>query len=396
MRLDNLTFPIGQADIDGTLSVIDSIAGTAWTYRSQQPATPGGLPLMPAAAVGGPPPSAGKSPRASWHCARRLLRGVAGRQLQQVVVPDPPSPPLAGSGTCPGTNNAIVPNLAACAELCKAQLASSGSAGVAGASLEPDTYAGPGGELCCNQTWYLPPNLGATVPADASGVFLFADSPVPASQVDGVVSSMYASSDNGYFPNQLRAAGVPVSGASVLYVGVDDPVFSAPPADQQGAPDSASSSSTGIIVGVVAGVAAALAVATVLALVVSRRRRRRQQQATREATRHWRAAAANGGGKSAAASRAGSAALSVHQSSVAGSEDGGVSGTNGRSAAADEPRAAAGAPGGPPLVWAAAQPAADSSAVPADMTAQPVQPAQPAHRPGEWEAKMRARLGLDR
>lgn len=34
-----------------------------------------------------------------------------------------------------------------------------------------------------------------------------ADSLVPASQVDGVVSSMYASSDNGYFPNQLEAAG---------------------------------------------------------------------------------------------------------------------------------------------------------------------------------------------
>lgn len=29
-------------------------------------------------------------------------------------------------------------------------------------------------------------------------------------------------------------------------------------------------------------------------------------------------------------------------------------------------------------------------------TAQPAQPAQPAHRAGEWEAKMRARLGLDR
>lgn len=64
------------------------------------------------------------------------------------------------------------------------------------------------------------------------------------------------------FPTLPSLPGVPVSGAAVLYVGVDDPVFSAPSADQQGAPDSATASNTGIIVGVVAGVAAALALAT--------------------------------------------------------------------------------------------------------------------------------------
>ncbi|KAL4436877.1 hypothetical protein ABPG75_004016 [Micractinium tetrahymenae] len=419
MRLDNLSFPMGQADVDSTLSVMGSIAGVAWAYRSQQPASPGRIPLMPSAALGGPPPAG----------ARQLLSRSGSRQLQQVVVAVPPSPRLAaGSSACPGTGDAVVADQAACAEECKSQTVGSSSVGVAGAALSPETYAGPSGELCCkcvyqrvavspppppapsppltSRTWYVPPNLGAAVPADTSGVYFFADSSVPASQVDGVVSSMYASSDNGYLSNQLQAAGVPVTGAAVLYVGVDDPVFSAPAVDQNGTPDSTSSSNTSMIVGIVAGVAAALAATTVLAFVISRRRRRRQKQATREATRRWRAAGGAGGGKSAAASRAGSAAASraasvapsAYQSSAAGSEYGGTNGMNGRSAWAATSAAAAEGTDTTAAAAAAgaAELAAGSSGGSGSSRDPPAQPAQPALRPGEWEAKMRERLGLNR
>ena len=69
MRLDNLTFPMGQSEVDGVLSVIDSIAGVSWAYRSQQPATPGSLPLMPAAVVGPPPPAGDCPPAWCRSCA---------------------------------------------------------------------------------------------------------------------------------------------------------------------------------------------------------------------------------------------------------------------------------------------------------------------------------------
>lgn len=412
IRLDNLTFPIDQAEIDGTLSVIGSIAGTAWAYRSQQPATPGSLPLMPAA-VPAPPPAA----------SRRLLATRGGRQLQQVVVAAAPSPPLPGGGACLGTSDAVVRDQATCQGACQAQLAGSSSEGVAGAALSPETYAGPGGELCCRcvyaraaapppppfvpplgpppplpgRTWYLPPDLGAAAPADASGVFFFADSVVPVSEVDGIVSSMYASSDDGYLPSQLEAAGVPVSGAAVLYVGVDDPVFSGPAVDQTGTPDSTSSSSTGIIVGVVAGVAAALAVTAALALFVSRKRRKRQQQATRAETRRWRAAGVKGAGKSVGASRAVSALPSTYQTSTAGSEQAPANGANTQSAAfaADVTAGSlAVAPTGLPA--AGPELAASSGAGPGDGGEPAPAAAPPALRPGEWEARMRERLGLGR
>lgn len=114
------------------------------------------------------------------------------------------------------------------------------------------------------------------MPADADGVWLFADTTVALEQAPAAEAALRGAASSGSLAASLVAAGLPVTGTSVLYAGVGTPSFpttvvpsnettdAAPVTggiETQAAPAPApKSSNTGMIVGIAAGVAGALVV----------------------------------------------------------------------------------------------------------------------------------------
>ncbi|PSC74944.1 hypothetical protein C2E20_2055 isoform B [Micractinium conductrix] len=245
-KLQGLAFPMPQSDVDLALPVLGAAAGgLTLIYRTQQPSSPNGVPQLPpdAPATGG---DASESKDGDLF-GRRL------RRLRQY--------------TLPGSDGSLLPE---------------------------DTQ---------QPQWWLDSATALTVPADADGVWLFADTTVALEQAPAAEAALRGAASSGSLAASLVAAGLPVTGTSVLYAGVGTPSFpttvvpsnettdAAPVTggiETQAAPAPApKSSNTGMIVGIAAGVAGALVVVAAIVFVVSRRRKRQAEMESSHMTQRW-------------------------------------------------------------------------------------------------------------